>query len=66
MPLTKNYKKGGNKWVIGGELNVVTGGKITPNSGTIAATIPTPTDLPTALTAITALRDAIKAVGITL
>ena len=44
MPNCKNYKdSGGDKTVIGGTLQVVTGGKIVPNSGTQAALIATMT-----------------------
>ena len=36
MANTSNYmEQGGDKWVIGGELNFVTGATITPNSGTV-------------------------------
>jgi len=65
--ITKNYEdKGGDRTVIGGELLIATGGKITYASGTQASAITNPTDLATALTAIAALNAAIKAVGITL
>jgi len=63
--VTKNYEdQGGDRSVIGGEINVVTGGKITKN-GVQASAITTPTDLPTALVAITALIAALKGIGIT-
>jgi len=68
MPyVPKNYEdQGGNRTVIGGELKVIAGGKITPASGVQAAAITNPTDLATALTVIAAINAAIKAVGITL
>lgn len=47
----------------GDELVVDTGGKITA-AGTQAAAVADPTDLASALTAIIALRDALKGVGI--
>lgn len=37
--VTKNYSDSGELLVVGGELRVVTGGKITPNSGTQAVHI---------------------------
>jgi hypothetical protein len=34
-----NRQQGGDLWEVGGELRVVTGGSITPNSGTQPAAI---------------------------
>jgi len=63
---TKNYEdQGGNRTVIGGELNVVTGGKITAN-GVQAPSISLPTDLATNIAATNAIITALKNVGITL
>ena len=63
--VTKNYNdNGGDRTVIGGEINVITGGKITKN-GVQASAIVDPTDLATALVAIAALNAALKGVGIT-
>lgn len=63
--ITKNFEdQGGDRTVIGGELKVATGGKITAN-GVQHAAIVNPTDLATALTAIAALTAALKGVGIT-
>lgn len=66
MPYTtKNYgDQGGNRKVIGGELNIATGGKITAN-GVQANAITNPTDLATALTAIAAINVVLKGIGAT-
>lgn len=65
MYITKNYfDEGGDKTVIGGELNIVTGGKITAN-GVQADAITNPTDLATALTAIASLNALLKSLGAT-
>lgn len=65
MYITKNYEdKGGDRTVIGGEVNVVTGGKITSN-GVQAEAIDNPIDLATALTAIAQLNAVLKALGAT-
>ena len=62
--VTKNYgDQGGNRKVIGGEVNVA-GGKITA-SGVQANAITNPTDLPTALTAIAAINAVLKSLGAT-
>lgn len=65
---TDNYSaQGGGEWVVGGELNIATGGTITAN-GTQASVIADPTGGSTtdaeARTAINAIIDALQGVGI--
>lgn len=75
MANCKNYRdQGGDRTVIGGDLQVLTGGKILPNSGTQAATIatqtgaaganPTQAEYATLIAAFNALATACKNVGI--
>lgn len=69
-----HFDQGGNVLVVesggtetvknGGKLIIATGGKITPASGTQAAAIAVPTDLPSALTSITAILTALQGAGI--
>jgi hypothetical protein len=60
-------KQGGKEQVVsaGAMINVETGGAIVPNGAPLAA-IAVPTDLPTTITAVTAIINALKALGITL
>jgi hypothetical protein len=65
MYSTTNYIDGsGDRTVIGGELDIVTGGKITAN-GVQANAIANPTDLASALTAIANINALLKALGAT-
>lgn len=66
--VTNAQQQGGARWDIGGEMRVVTGGKITPNSGTQAAAIANVTGGATtdaeARTAVNAILAALRGVGI--
>lgn len=65
MYSTKNYfDNGGDKTVIGGELDIVTGGMITAN-GVQAEAIANPTDLESALVAIANINALLKSLGAT-
>lgn len=65
MYITKNYEDmGGDRLVIGGELKVLAGGKITI-AGVQAEAIVNPTDLATALVAIASLTALLKSLGAT-
>ncbi|HEY8804316.1 MAG TPA: hypothetical protein VIM42_04275 [Clostridium sp.] len=65
MYITKNYEDmGGDRFVVGGELKVVAGGKITID-GVQAEAIVNPTDLATALVAIASLTALLKSLGAT-
>ena len=65
MYTTKNYEDlGGNRAVIGGDVNVVTGGKLKSN-GIQAEAIVNPIDLATALIAIASLNAVLKSLGAT-
>lgn len=60
----KNYETdGGNKYVVGGTLDIE-GGAVTSN-GVQASAIPKPTDLASSITAINSIIDTLKALGIT-
>ncbi len=69
-----NQQQGGDLWEVGGELRVLTGGKITPNDGTQAAAItdaaaaaganPTKAEYDATVGKLNALLAAARAVGL--
>ena len=61
---TNNYtEQGGNRTVVGGELNL--SGIVTQANGSQANAITAPTDLPSTITAVTAIINVLKNTGIT-